>query len=324
MSEYIKELNAAALALERAKIVVTVSHRRPDGDTIGSACALAEALETAGKTVRCFCVDAIPSSIASFTGSRRFTPDPSVFVGADTVVVLDSGDLRFVGIDSIVPGLSRKPVLINIDHHAINDKFGDINFVVTEAASTTEAVFAVIKTMRYPVTPQMATQILMGIVTDTMMFFNPATTASSLQVAAELERLGGDIKKVSRLVSKNRNIESLVLWGKALERLKWDKARSRVSTAILADELAGLPAGDDAMDGLSNFLNNNLSAQTIMVLRELGGGMVKGSLRTASDEVDVCEEAVKYGGGGHRKAAGFAVRGKIVEGENEWKVDISS
>jgi phosphoesterase RecJ-like protein len=321
MPEYIQQLNATALALERAKIVVTVSHRRPDGDTLGSACALAAALETAGKTVHCFCVDAVPASIIPFVGTRRFISDPMVFAGADAIVVLDSGDLRFVGVEAIVKNLARKPTLINIDHHVINEKFGDINLVITEAASTTEAVFAVIKTMRYPVTPEMATQILMGIVTDTMMFFNPATTASSLQVAAELERLGGDLKKVSRLVSKNRNIESLVLWGKALERLKWDKSRSRVSTAIMANELVGLPAGDDAMDGLSNFLNNNLSAQTVMVLRELGGGMVKGSLRTASDDVDVCEEAVKYGGGGHRKAAGFAVRGRIVEKDNEWIVE---
>jgi phosphoesterase RecJ-like protein len=322
MSEYVKELNAVALALEQAKNVVTVSHRRPDGDTIGSALAFSAALEAAEKNVRCFCVDETPPAFAPFIGSRCFTSDPSVLAAADVVIVFDSGDLRFVGVDGIFARLARRPTVINIDHHAVNERFGDINLIMIEAASTTEVVFAVLKTMKWPVTPAMATAILMGIVTDTMMFFNPATTASSLQVAAELERLGGDIKKVSRLVSKNRNIESLVLWGKALERLKWDKARSRVSTAIMADELACMAPGDDAVDGLSNFLNNNLSAKTIMVLRELGGGMVKGSLRTASDEIDVCEEAVRFGGGGHRKAAGFAVKGRIVEGENEWTVAV--
>ena len=321
MPEYIQELNAASLALECAKNVVTVSHRRPDGDTLGSALALAAGLEAAGKKVRCFCVDQMPASFAPFAGSRRFTSDPAVFAGADTIVVFDSGDLRFVGVDRIFSGFVKKPAIINIDHHAVNEKFGDINLIITEAASTTEVVFALLKTMNWPVTPEMATAILVGIVTDTMMFFNPATTASSLQVAAELERLGGDMKKVSRLVAKNKNIESLVLWGKALERLKWDKSRSRVSTAIMANELNCLPPGDDAVDWLSNFLNNNLAAKTIMVLRELEGGMVKGSLRTASNDIDVCEEAVKFGGGGHRKAAGFAVRGRIVEKENEWIVE---
>jgi len=278
-------------------------------------------LEAAGKNVRCFCVDQAPAIFAPIIGLRRFTSDPSVLAAADLVIVFDSGDLRFVGADGIFARLERKPVVINIDHHALNERFGDINLVMTEAASTTEIVFIVLKKIGWPVAPEMATAILMGIVTDTMMFFNPATTASSLQVAAELERLGGDMKKVSKLVAKNKNVESLVLWGKALERLKWDKDRSRVSTAIKADEFIGSAAGDDAVDGLSNFLNNNLSARTIVVLRELGGGMVKGSLRTASDDIDVCEEAIKFGGGGHRKAAGFAVRGRIVEKDNEWIVE---
>ena len=130
------------------------------------------------------------------------------------------------------------------------------------------------------------------------------------------------MKSVSRLISKSRNLGSLVLWGKALERLKWNPGVSRVSTAIMADEISCLPPGDDAVDGLSNFLNNNMAAKTVLVLRELGGGMVKGSLRTVCNDTDVCAEAVKYGGGGHRKAAGFAVKGKIVEGENEWTVAV--
>jgi phosphoesterase RecJ-like protein len=251
----------------------------------------------------------------------RFTSDPSVFADADVVVILDSGDLRFVAIEPILAGLPKKPLLLDVDHHAVNERFGDVNAIVTSAASTTEVVFMILRSMNLPITPSIATCLLVGIVTDTMMFFNPATTASSLQVAAELERLGGDMKLVSRLVSKNRNMGSLILWGKALERLKWDASRSHVSTAIMAHELNDLPPGDDAVDGLSNFLNNNLSAKTVMVLRELGDGLVKGSLRTACNDVNVGEIAVKYGGGGHRKAAGFAVKGKIVEKDNEWTVE---
>lgn len=321
MPQYNIDINAAALALSRAGKIVTVSHRRPDGDTVGSALALAAALEAAGKTVRCFCVDAPPDSLSFLSCMSRFTADPAVFADADTVVVLDSGDLRFVAIEPILAGLPKKPLLLDVDHHAVNERFGDVNAIVTTAASTTEVVFMILKALNLPITPAIATCLLVGIVTDTMMFFNPATTASSLQVAAELERLGGDMKLVSRLVSKNRNMGSLILWGKALERLKWDASRSHVSTAIMAHELNDLPPGDDAVDGLSNFLNNNLSAKTVMVLRELGDGLVKGSLRTACNDVNVGEIAVQYGGGGHRKAAGFAVKGKIVERENEWTVE---
>lgn len=320
MANEINQLNATAAALERASVVVTVSHRRPDGDTIGSALALAEALEANGKNVRCFCVDAVPMSLEFLPNVSRFTTDQSVFDGADTIVVLDSGDLRFVGVETAINSLLPRPVILNIDHHAVNEFFGDANSVVAGAASTTEVVFKILKILNWKVTANMATNLLVGIVTDTMMFFNPATTASSLQLAAELDRLGGDMKAVSRTVSKNKNVNSLVLWGKALERLKFDANRSHVSTVIRYGELADLSAGDDAVDGLSNFLNNNLSARTVLVLRELGESMVKGSLRTASDEVDVSEEALKYGGGGHRKAAGFAVRGSILEKDNEWTV----
>ena len=322
MTNEMNDINAAATALAHARVVTTVSHRRPDGDTIGSALALAEALEAAGKTVRCFCADAVPSAFAFLPGAERFTTDANALLGADTVAVIDSGDMRFTAVEPQIQSLSPKPVLLNIDHHVVNEQYGDVNAILP-AASATEVVFKILKTLNWKVTPSMATNLLVGIVTDTMMFFNPATTASSLQVAAELERLGGDMKAVARTVSKNKNVGSLVLWGKALERLKFDPARSRASTVIRREELAEL-GSDDAVDGLSNFLNNNLSARTVLVLRELGGGMVKGSLRTASDDVDVCEEALRYGGGGHRKAAGFAVRGNIVERDNEWTVDTTS
>ncbi len=321
MPQTTMQIDAVALAIGKARKVVTVSHRRPDGDTIGSALALATALEGLGKQVRCFCADAPPDSLCFLSDVARFTSDIAVFRDCDTVIVLDAGDLRFVAIDKVLSELPNRPLVLDIDHHMINDHFGDVNAVVPTASSTTEVIFMILKAMKIPITPAIATSLLVGIVTDTMMFFNPATTASSLQVAAELERLGGDMKAVSRLISKNRNVGSLVLWGKALERLKWDKEKSHASTAVLADEISALPPGDDAIDGLSNFLNNNLCAKTVMVLRELENGMVKGSLRTACDDVDVCDLAVKYGGGGHRKAAGFVVKGKIVEKDNEWTVE---
>ncbi len=322
MDSEMNQLNAAAAALERARRVVTVSHRRPDGDTLGAALALAEALGTAGKAVACFCVDEVPAAFRFLPNAGLLTKDPSVFALADTVVILDCGDLRYTGIEPMIVSFAPKPLLLNIDHHAVNERFGDVNAIVGGAASTTEVIYNILKILKWKVTPTIATDLLVGIVTDTMLFFNPATTASSLQLAAELQRLGGDMKAVSRTISKNKNVGSLVLWGKALERLKFDSIRSRASTMIKHDEYAGLGAGDDAADGLSNFLNNTLSARTVLVLRELGEGMVKGSLRTASDEVDVCEEALRYGGGGHRKAAGFVAKGRVVEKDTEWSIEV--
>jgi bifunctional oligoribonuclease and PAP phosphatase NrnA len=317
----INAINAVAVALEQARTIVTISHRRPDGDTIGSALALAAGLEARGKNVRCFCVDAPSSAFSYLSGFGKITSNPTALVGADVLVVLDSGDLRFVALDGLLPKLAPKPMVVNIDHHCVNERFGDINLVDDRAASTTEVVFGLFKAMKLPITPEMATSLLTGIVTDTMLFFNPATTASALQVAAELERLGGDMKIVSALVSKHNNVGSLVVWGKALERLKFDPARSRASTVLKLDDFADQNCMEAAADGLSNFLNNNLSAKTVLVLRELSNGQVKGSLRTAEHDVDVSQEAVKMGGGGHRKAAGYVAKGQVVEKDNEWTVE---
>src|SRR5512133_1686266 len=167
MSEFDQQLNAAALALDRSRIVVTICHRRPDGDTVGSALALAAALEAAGKTVHCFCVDAPPDALTLFMGKRRFISDEAVFAVADTVVVLDSGDLRFTAVQTALVALSPPPAIINIDHHAVNERFGTINLVAVGASSTTQVIFMLLKTLRWAVTPETATDILIGIVTDT-------------------------------------------------------------------------------------------------------------------------------------------------------------
>ncbi len=316
-----ESINAAAIALEAAERVVCVSHRRPDGDTLGAMLTMAKALEAAGKHVSRFCIDQIPQSLMFLTGSALVTNNISVFNDADTIAVFDAGDLRFACIDEVVAKLTQKKTIINIDHHATNEMFGDINCNVTDAASTTDVVHRILRTLHWRISPEMATALLCGLVTDTGLFFNPATSAHALHLAAELQSIGGDLKTVARSHHKNKTTEALVLWGKALERLKYDHERSHVSTAIRAEELAGFPASDDSADGLANFLNSTLDARTVLVLKELPDGMVKGSLRTAREDVDVAAEALKHGGGGHRKAAGYTTKARIVEREKEWAIE---
>jgi phosphoesterase RecJ-like protein len=317
-----QDVNAAAVALEKSERVVCVSHRGPDGDTLGGMLAMSIALEAAGKQVTRFCVDPAPKSLRFMEGAERMTSDTNVFADADTVCVFDAGDLRFTNTDTVLASLPKKPTIVNIDHHATNERFGDVNCVVTGAASTTEVVYRILKTLHASITPSMATMLLTGLVVDTGLFFNPATSSTALQLAAELQRLGGDLKSVARAYSKNKTIEALVLWGKVLERIKFDRVRSHISTVIRLDDLDAIPLNDDSVEGLANFLNSNMDARTVLILKEMPDGIVKGSLRTAREDVDVAAEALRYGGGGHRKAAGFTTRSRIVEKENEWTLEV--
>ena len=121
---------------------------------------------------------------------------------------------------------------------------------------------------------------------------------------------------------RNKPIEALKLWGKALERLRWDPSTRQATTALTLQDLKDHPIDDEHLEGLSNVLNRVLKAEVVLVLKEMPGGKVKGSYRSASD-VDVSELAKAYGGGGHKKAAGFTVAGKLVEGEKAWSVAVS-
>ncbi len=316
------QFNAVVSALNKANRIVTVSHRRPDADTLGAALALADLLEKRGKTVACFSSDPVPLSLVELPNSKKFTADLGVFSNADAIVVLDASDLKFAGMDKVIPSLSPRPFIVNIDHHGANEFFGDVNLVIPTAASTTEIIFGVYECFGHTASEDAATNMLAGVIHDTMMFFNPATTAESLAVASRLEALGADRHFVSRLVVRNKSIESLSLWGKALERLKYNTDLGRASTVLYAEETALLCIDEDALGGLSNFLNSVLPARTVLVLRENDDGTIKGSLRTAREDIDVAAEALRWGGGGHRKAAGFVVKGKIVEMENEWSVSV--
>jgi bifunctional oligoribonuclease and PAP phosphatase NrnA len=316
------QFNAVVSALNKASRVATVSHRRPDADTLGAALALADLLEKRGKSVVCYSKDPVPQSLARLPNSQKFTSDHNVLATVDVIVVLDASDLKFAGVDAVIPSLSPRPAIINIDHHGANENFGDVNLVIPTAASTTEIIFGVYECFGDSASEDAATNMLAGVIHDTMMFFNPATTAASLGTASRLEALGADRNFVSRLVVRNKSVESLSLWGKALERLKYDPAAGRVSTVLYAEETSKFNVDEDSLGGLSNFLNSVLPARVVVVLRENADGTIKGSLRTAREDTDVAAEALRWGGGGHRKAAGFVVKGKIVERDNEWGVEV--
>lgn len=310
---------AAQDALRRARRILIVSHKKPDGDTLGAAAGLLLACHSWGFPADAFCLDPVPPPYRYMPGTEQFSTDPALFAAADTIAVCDAGDLAYAGIERFVLDRTVKPVIINFDHHATNRHFGDINVVDAGASSTAEVVYHFLEFCRAEVSQKVATSLLTGILTDTSVFSNPATTSASLDAASALMRRGAKIQDVSNRLMRNKPIEALKLWGEVLSRLKYDAHLGIASTVIFERDLRESGVEDEHVEGLSNFLNHVLSAKVVMVLRELPGGKVKGSLRTA-EEIDVSALAKLLGGGGHKKAAGFTVSGKIVEANGAWRV----
>ncbi len=308
--------------IRRAKRVLVVSHPNPDGDTLGAGAAMLNFCGREGIPVTGYCQDEVPQQYAYMPGTESYVNDKTVFADSahDVLAVFDAGDLRFAGIADLVARMSPRPVIINFDHHATNERFGDINVLDVTASSTAEVVYDFLRTVGGEIDRSIATCLLTGILTDTGNFSNPATTWTSLEVAADLVKRGGKIQEVSNKLMRNKSLPSLRLWGVVLARLKHDEKLGVSSTAIFEHEVAAEGIEEEHVEGISNFLNRFLDTKVVLVLKEVSGNKVKGSFRSA-DDIDVSLPAKILGGGGHKKAAGFTVRGRIVETADGWRVE---
>jgi phosphoesterase RecJ-like protein len=252
---------------------------------------------------------------------EEVTTEPAVFSDPDVdmICVFDAGDLKYAGIDEFVEGMGERPYIANFDHHVTNDFFGDENLVIIGASSTAEVVHGFFRTNGESPTREMSVCLMTGLLTDTSNFSNPATTVGSLEAASDLLLRGADINDITRRLMKDKPLMALKVWGLALERLKWHPDEKLATTALFRKDFEEHEVDDEHLEGLSNFLNHLLTAEVVLVLKETTNGRVKGSYRSAND-IDVAEMAKQYGGGGHKKAAGFAVEGEIIESDSRWEI----
>lgn len=299
-------------ALAKAKRVLINAHQKPDGDTTGSSLALALWLQGQGKEVAVFCAHPAAEQFHYLSQASRFVNDPNIFTQSwDVLVTCDSGDLAYAGIQEHVGKFPSKPVIINFDHHASNVFFGDFNIVDVTASSTAEVVMRFFQANDVPVTADMAMCLLTAIFTDTNGFTNAATTERAMQYAAEFIKLGASLSHIYRATMINKNVPMLQVWGKVFQRLRVSMY-GIAYTYVHQHDLDGISA--EAVEGISNYLSQQLrDARVIMVFHDRGNGTVKASMRTLQDDIDLSEFAKLFGGGGHKKASGFAVSGRLVE-----------
>ncbi len=295
--------------LQQADRVLLIAHKKPDGDTLGASSSILNWLLREGKKVTVFCADLPPQAFQYIDNIHLYTNNPSVFDKSyHVVVVFDSGDLRYCGVAEHVARLQPGYLLVNIDHHVTNEHFAHLNLVFTDASSTAEVVHRFYEANNIMVDPRMATSLLTGLFTDTSHFSNAATTSGSIDAAAKMFASGARHQDITRHVLNNKNVDTLKLWGLVLSRLQYNPRLDIISTYVLKDDAGEL--GGDVIDGIANFLNAVTGkTDTIMVLKELPNGDIKGSFRSVKR--DISKLAKLMGGGGHKKAAGFTVKGKI-------------
>ncbi|OGY80057.1 MAG: hypothetical protein A3B74_05410 [Candidatus Kerfeldbacteria bacterium RIFCSPHIGHO2_02_FULL_42_14] len=308
-------------ALMQASSVLLVSHQNPDGDTLGSALAMAQFLIQQGKKCTHYCATPLAQSFAFLPGYQRVTMDRDRIAVQhyDVMIVFDAGDLTYAGVQKLLLLFTHKPYLINIDHHATNTLFGDLNLVDVSASSTAEIVYALLMSFKVTLTSDIATNLLMGIMTDTGHFSNLATTSRSLHIAAKLLNLGAHYKAIYVYLHA-KSLQLLRLWGKILSRLQKNSEWNVVYTFLTHEDLEALEIEENEALKITNFLNIITNVRAVLFLYERSDGMIKGSFRTTHPLIDVAKIAKLLGGGGHTKAAGFLLPGKIQITDGSWQI----
>jgi len=298
-------------AVQKAQSLLLIPHQNPDGDALGASSAFGLWIQSLGKDFTYYCkTDASPRF--SYLPIEKLTSDPQVWEKKyDVVIVFDSGDLRYAGVDEQIAKIRDQITLIDIDHHATNEYFGDLNFVDIKASSTSEMVQRFFAINHITLQKEIATSLLTGFITDTDNFTNGATSSFALSSVSNLIKSGGSMVPIQNRVYKNISIPALKVWGTMLSRLSHHKEHDMVYTYITQEDIREAGIQESDIEGLANFMNMIEEGAAKIILKEIEPKKWKGSFRTTRDDIDVSLFAQAMNGGGHKKAAGFKVEGNV-------------
>lgn len=292
-----------AAALQARRSFILTSHARPDGDSIGSALALAFALEAIGKTVRVVGHDPVPAPYRAFPGTERIEIVERVDSQADAAVILECSDVTRPD----VAGLDRY-FLVNIDHHIGNGMYGAVNWFDAGAAACGEMVADVIDALGVPWSQDIAANLYLAISTDTGSFRYGPITARTFDACRRIAETGVDLTRLSRQIFDSFGIGRVKLIGALLNTMELHHG-SRMAVLYLDDDL--LAASRATLDDVEGLVNLPLAAQevvTVALFKRQADGAYRVSLRSKGD-VDVRAVAARWHGGGHKNASGCTLTG---------------
>jgi phosphoesterase RecJ-like protein len=308
LSDIATDLERVAAELRDRDRFLLTAHEGPDGDALGSLLGLHKVLTQLGKdSVMFMAAKEFPLPI-----EYRFLPLEEVFHEAPadmadrTVVFLDCGNLDRMPVEWLTAGGNE---VINIDHHHDNTRFGDFNLVEVGASCTAEIVYDLALLLGAKLTPEIASALYVGLITDTGKFMYENTNAHTHRVAADLIDAGVNVDDTYRRLYEHVPIEKLRLVSRALDKISSHLDGKLVISYITTADYEATGAGEEMTEGLIDNLRSIEGVKVAAVIRDLGErgrSARKVSLRSSAGDVDVSAIARVNGGGGHKRAAGFS------------------
>jgi phosphoesterase RecJ-like protein len=304
-------MNSIIQQFNNSNKIIVVTHTHPDGDAIGSLIAMGMSLEALNKKITLYCESLIPAVY-------RFLPEVHRVVNKignlnyDMAVILDCGDLSRVG--QTVSYLDQIPVIVNIDHHVTNTRFGHLQLIDTSACATAEIVYRLIKQMGLPFSKSVATSIYTGILADTGSFRFSNTNKAAFAICQEMVEIGVDPHNIAQHVYGTYSLSRIKLLNLALDSIELSengKLSIMTLTQKMFDETNTKP---EDVDGLINYAQRIEDVEVAALIQEHHNGNENSrttnrfhvSLRS-DGTFDVAAIAAMFGGGGHSSAAGFSI-----------------
>jgi phosphoesterase RecJ-like protein len=289
----------------RSERMLIISHLRPDGDAYGSSLALALCLRALHKDVVLTNADGLSLLFEFLPGSATLTTLSATPPEPDRLILsVDSADLGRLG--SVFQTWKRQPDA-NIDHHVSNPGYATLNLIDPDAPATSQVLYEIITTLGWPLTPEIAANLYVGLMTDTGCFRFRQTTARTLEIASRLVQAGADPTDLAQSCFQNFRPQRLLLMREVLNSLHFAN-RERIAWFHLTPAMYALSgATPDETEGLTESLQAVRTVEVAFVIEEMPDGFTRASLRSRGN-VDVQKICTAFGGGGHRLAAGLRTR----------------
>jgi len=298
--------------LKNSQSVLVVSHVNPDGDAIGSLLAFGLVMDALDVKATLYNESDIPAVYRFLPDVNRIQNQISRIHPYDAAIVLDCSNLDRVG--SATDIVTQIPMVINIDHHVTNTRFGVRQLIDDKACATAELVYRLVKKMALTITPAMATCIYTGIVTDTGSFRFSNTNAAAFEICNTLVRLGVDPYHIARHLYGTYSLGRIKLLNQALESIEISNNGRLSLMTLTRNMLKETGTHPEDADGLIHYARRIEDVKVAALIQEQLNGdqhpekTKKYHVSLRSDgSIDVAMIASKFGGGGHPSAAGFSI-----------------
>ena len=296
--------------LKNSRSVLIASHVNPDGDAIGSLLAMGLALDALNIKATLYNESDIPAVYRFLPEIKRIQNQISRVHAYETAIILDCSNLDRIGRATDI--VTQIPMVINIDHHSTNTRFGERQLIDDKACATAELVFRLLKEMDVPISTAMATSIYTGIVTDTGSFRFSNTNASAFEICNEMVLLGVKPKHIARHLYGSYSLGRIKLLNQALGSIEISNNGSLSLMTLTLNMLRQTGTQPEDADGLIQYARKIEDVKVAALIQEQANGRKHVStdknyhVSLRSDgSIDVAAIAATFGGGGHPSAAGF-------------------